>query len=127
GRLTDSGSRPKAAAAHFMRVGFARHVVADAGRSWVRWCRTSGKAGDGHVEASPEEMHRARLADKGRTELFQRAVDLDQQAPEVVGINGIVGGVHPVLFKRDRVRDLDRYRPYACLQPEGFEPTDNPR
>src|SRR5262245_354756 len=64
GWLAEAGPRPETAAADLVRVGFARHLVGDTGRSRVRRRRTAGKTSDCHIEASPKEMHRARLAEK---------------------------------------------------------------
>jgi hypothetical protein len=68
----------------------------------------SGKARDRMVEAAPEEVDRADLAEKARAEPLEHPVDLEEDAPEAKGGIRIVGGMHPVLTEWDRVRQLVR-------------------
>src|SRR5271156_6819303 len=60
------------------------------------------------IEAAPEEMDRARLADKSGTEELEDAVRLNQRAPEAVGGGCVIGGVGPVLRKADRTQNFVR-------------------
>jgi hypothetical protein len=65
-----------------------------------------GKARRGQVEAAPEEVHGAGLADESRAELLEHPVRLHEYAPEAVGVDGVVGGVLHVLVEGDRHRQL---------------------
>ena len=55
---------PKAATAHFMRVGLLHHPVARLGIALGLGVRAPGKPGDRQIEAAPEEMDRTDLAEK---------------------------------------------------------------
>src|ERR1700676_4775617 len=59
---------PKAATADLMRVRLAHHPRTEIRRLAVQIGRgTAGETGDRQIEATPEEMHRADLADEART------------------------------------------------------------
>src|SRR4029077_12225246 len=66
----------------------------------------SGKTADREVEASPEEMHRARLAEKAAAEQLEDTVDLNKRAPKAMGRRGVISGVGVIFREADRVRDL---------------------
>src|SRR5262249_13029164 len=70
----------------------------------------AGKARDREVEASPEEMHRADLADKTGPEQREHAMRAEQNAPEARGVVAVVGSVHTVTIERNGVGDLVRHR-----------------
>src|SRR5262245_52286198 len=67
---------------------------------------TPGKARDRHVRTSPEDVHRAALADKTPAELLEHAVALHEHLPEARGVITIVRTMDLVLIERDRIDDL---------------------
>src|SRR3954452_17134651 len=101
---------PKTGARELVRIGLARERVrqprqaAGTGRR-----RPPRDPRHREVEAAPEEMHRARLAEKTGAEELEDAIGLDERAPEAMRRGGIVGGVDAVLREADRVRDLVRH------------------
>src|SRR6266851_4532735 len=74
------------------------------------------------IEAAPEEMHRAYLADKSRAEHPEHLVDLSESAPEPVDHRGVVGRMRAVFLERHRVGNLDRHGPEARRQVERAQP-----
>src|SRR6185295_20170553 len=68
---------PEAATADLVRVGFLRHPVRHVGDA-ARMLRrpASREAGDGKIAASPEEVHRAALAEEAATEALQHPIGL---------------------------------------------------
>ena len=93
-------SRPETGAAHLVRIGFARDVIGQSGHAaWMGRGGSSGEPRDREIEAAPEEMDRARLADKAAAEELEDAVRLHQCAPEAMGGGRVIGGVRPVLAK----------------------------
>src|SRR5665647_308121 len=104
-----AASRPKSAAAHFVRVGLSSHPVRqirNAARMY--WGFAAGKPGDGKVRSTPEEVHGAALASEAGTKLFKDAVGLHQDAPEPAGILSIVCPVSFVLVETYRIGHLVR-------------------
>ena len=77
---------------YLLRVSFAGHRI---GQMWdaagMRRRRTSGKARDREIETAPEKMHRTAFAAEAGAKLFQDPIGLQKDAPEAVGIRGIVG------------------------------------
>ena len=69
----------------------------------------SRKTRYGQIETAPEKMHRAAFAAEARTKFFKNAIGLDQNAPETVGIFGIVGTMRFVLIEWNRIGDLVRH------------------
>ena len=59
----------------------------------------AGKAGDGKIKASPEEMNQAALAKERRAELEEHPLDLGQYAPMPFGKVAVVGRVAVVLVE----------------------------
>ena len=55
------------------------------------------KARDGQVEAAPEEVDRAALAEEAAAEHFEDAVGADEDPPEGGGGRGVVAGVDGVV------------------------------
>src|SRR3954453_7272585 len=79
------------------------------------WRRTAGEPGHGEVETPPEKMDRAAFAAELGAELLEDPVALEQDAPETIGVFGVVGRIGFVLLKRDRRIDfvwcgVDPYR-----------------
>src|SRR5436190_6488586 len=100
-------ARPPADAADLVRVAFAGDRVGLRHRRRA----PAGEAGDAEIEAAPEEMHRARLADEAAAELLQHRIDRAQHAPEALDRIAFVGGVRGVLVERDRIVEFLRRRP----------------
>src|SRR5438105_1894889 len=80
---------PEATTDHFMRVGFPRHAIGP----WTLWCTPSRKQGECQVETAPEEVDGTALAQKRRAVALHDVVGLHQNAPEALGVDGVVGGV----------------------------------
>src|SRR5207237_7701685 len=83
GIIDCTGTRPEAGAAYFVRIslkgdriGQVRHAAGMAGRA------TAGKPRHREIEAAPEEMHRARLAEEAGAELFEYLVGIDEDPEE---------------------------------------------
>ena len=70
------------------------------------------------VEAAPEEVHRARLADEAAPERLEHPVSLEEDTPEAVGLAWIVGRVLVVVLERDGVRNLAWHRPNGGFHAE---------
>jgi hypothetical protein len=85
----------------------------------------AGKPGGREIEAAPEEMHRARLAEKAAAEQLEDAVDLDERAPEAMDRVGIVAGMAAVVGKAGRVRDLARHVVDGDRDAEAAEQREN--
>jgi hypothetical protein len=83
----------------------------------------AGEARQSEVEAAPEEMHRAHFADEAGTERLQHMRGLKQRAPEPIGRVRVVGRMHGVLLKGDRIGKLARHRPDRYVQSQRVEPT----
>src|SRR5205814_10637538 len=57
-------ARPKAGAADLVRIGFAIDRIRNIRVAWRRGRAVAREAGDRAIEAAPEKMHRAHLADE---------------------------------------------------------------
>ena len=91
---------PEPTATHFMGVCFPDHPIGQVGNpAWMRRSGSTRETSDGEVEAAPEEMDGATLADKPRAERLKHPIRLYQRAPEPRGILRIVGLVQTVLRK----------------------------
>src|SRR5262249_14297545 len=102
-------ARPEAGAAHLVRVRFAGHRIRQPRyATGVRRRRASREARDGQVEAAPEEMHRAHLAEETAAKVRDDDVGLQQYAPEAPGRIGVVAAVCAVLGEANRVDELHR-------------------
>src|SRR5215510_11271655 len=77
--------------------------------SWMAWRTAARKAGHRQIEAAPEKMHRARLADEAGAELFEQAVAVDEDLQEALHRLGIVGGMCRVLRESRWLRQLVRH------------------
>ena len=62
------------------------------------------------------------LPRNGARNCFSKPIHLQQDAPEPVGVFGVVGRMCPVLVERDRVRDLDRHGPDVGFQTKAAQP-----
>ena len=91
--------QPEPTTDHFMRVGFLRDVIC----AWTLRCASTGEKGQCQIEATPEKVDRTALADKVRAVALQDHVNLYQNAPEALGIDGIIGGMYLILIKGDGI------------------------
>src|SRR6478672_7406229 len=112
-------TRPEPATAHLVRVGFGHDPTGHVGGDPAgRWCRAAGKARDREVEAAPEEVDRAYLADKARAEHLQDAVGLRQRLPKPLNHHRIILRMGSVLVERYGIRDFIRHGPDVDLDAE---------
>src|SRR5216684_2670241 len=66
----------------------------------------AGKACDCKIEAAPEEMHRACLAEEAGAELLEDPVGIHENLQKAPHRGRIVGCMFPVLRKPDRFRQF---------------------
>src|SRR6185437_689706 len=90
---------PKSGADHFVRVGCAGDGIG----AWALRCTPAAEPAYRQVKAAPEEMHGTALAQEARTKFQKNAVDRHQNAPETVGIFGVVSSMYDVTLKGNRV------------------------
>ena len=88
---------------------------------WVQWGSPPREPGEGKVEGTPEDMHRAGLADERRAKHLEDAFDLDERPPEAVHCFRVIARMGAVVGKRDRALDLDRHGPDLGADTEGIE------
>src|SRR5262245_56671077 len=106
----EDGSAPRPEA---MTDDFVRIRVAHEARALTRWCQASRESRHGEIEASPEEMHRARLADELRAPLGDDGRTAGKDLPASVRRFGVVGVMDRVVLEPDRIRDLHGHGPDA--------------
>src|SRR5690349_18484772 len=111
GGRADAAAGPKADAADFVGIRFTRDGIG----ARALGSAAAGKARHRMVEAAPEKMHRAGLAQKARAELLENAVHGDEDLAEPPHGFGIVGGVNLVLVKGNRIGNFHRHFPNAHL------------
>ncbi len=121
-------ARPEAGAGHFVAIGLAGDTVGQAGNAAGMLGRLmAGEAGDGEVEAAPEEMDRAGLAAKTGAEAIEHRHDPRQ------GVVQPAGAVALIIARRMIVCEADRFGDLVGLAVEGrgqtvpFEHRDQPR
>jgi hypothetical protein len=80
-----------------VRIGLARDRVRQAGpTARMQRGRSSGKASDCEVEAAPEEMDGAHLAEEAASEELEHAVDLHEGTPEAMCRGSVeINQAHP--------------------------------
>src|SRR3569833_1229694 len=74
------------------------------------WCGTAGKAGDGEIEASPEQMDGAALADKAAAENLEHPLNLQQRTPIGPGCVAVISPQRPVFWKGDALGQFAGHR-----------------
>src|SRR5579885_505140 len=110
GRVTIAAvAGPEAATGDLVRIRLASHLV----RAFALRRAASRKARHRQVKGPPEEMHRARLADKPGTKFLENAVACNQNPAESLDVFDIVRGVVVVLVER---------RPIVKLHGLGVDP-----
>src|SRR6188508_1947080 len=78
----------------------------------------SREARDRQIARTPEEVNRARLADKARPENLEHTIGLDERSPESMHVLSVVRAMRLVLGKRDRIDELRRLSRDAHLDVE---------
>src|SRR5205814_9677576 len=79
-------ARQKARAADLVRIGLAVDRIRNIRVAW-RGRAAARKARYREIEAAPEKMHRADLADKAPAEGREHLIDLREGAPEAVDLD----------------------------------------
>lgn len=92
-------------------IGFARDGI---GARALRGASTR-KSRDGMVEAAPEKVHGAGLAEEAGAELLENAIHGEEDLPEPAHVFGIIGGVDTVLVKGNRIGDFHWHFPNLDL------------
>src|SRR4029077_2162054 len=96
---------PEAVADHLVRVRLTRDRI---GAGTLRRA-VSGEARHRDVEAAPEEMYGAALADELAPEPLEHRFDRDENAEERLHRLRVVGAMHLVLVEANRVRHFHRH------------------
>jgi hypothetical protein len=78
---------------------------------------TAREARHGEIKASPEEMHRARLAKKRAAKIEENIVRGQQDAPKPRDVVAVVRCVHEIPIERNRIDHLVRNLTDAHLDP----------
>ena len=100
---------PEARAAHLVAVRLAHDGIAEARHAaGMRRRGATREARHRKIEAAPEEMHRAGLAEEAAAEALEDAVGLEQRAPEAVDRGRVIAGMSAVGIERQRIGDLAR-------------------
>jgi hypothetical protein len=112
-----ASARPPSNALDFVRVGFFCDFVCSGtlGRAFAR------KTGRGHVETSPEKMHRAGLADESAAKFLEYGIHGYQNPPKAICITGLVTRVSHVLIEANGIRYFDGHRPDFYIEPQGAQ------
>src|SRR5688572_28912890 len=101
--LGTGAAGPEAGARNLVAVGLAGHRIGQmrdaAGMPWRRPARETGHR---EVEAAPEEMDRAHLADEARAEQAKDAVGREQAAEQPARAVGIIVARRDILLEADR-------------------------
>ncbi len=108
---------PKPGTDHFMRVGFACDPISP----FALGCASSRKARDRQVETPPEKMDGTALAEKRGAELLEDLVDLHQDAPEALGVDGVVGGVDLIFITANGIAHFARQRVDRDFDPQSVQ------
>src|SRR5258706_2903446 len=82
-------------------------------------CAASGKTRHRQIEAAPEEVDRARLAEKAGAELLEHAVGVHKDLQEAPHRIRIVRGVRDVLREANRLRQFVRHLVDGDVNAEG--------
>jgi hypothetical protein len=81
----------------------------------------AGVARRGEVERAPVELDRAGLAGEAGPELIEYPLDLTQDVPVPLGLGWVIGRMHGVLVKGDRIWYFHRAGPDRHVQPKVVE------
>src|SRR6185436_7134376 len=78
----------------------------------------AGEPGEREIEGTPEEMHRARLAQGAPREALEDSIGVRQHPEGALGLAGLVRRVRPILGERDRMVHLHGHGPDLHGDPE---------
>src|ERR1700733_2945148 len=90
-----AAARPETAADHFMRICLSRNGVG----AFSRRRPAARETSHGQIEAAPEKLHGAVLADKARSKLLEDFIHANQNAPEPVRVLRVVRSMLRVLIE----------------------------
>src|SRR5438477_3244653 len=84
-------------------------------------CSASGKTRHREIGRSPDKMDGGAFSAEARTEFFEHAIGLDQNAPESIGILGIVRAMLLVAIEWNLIwdfvwQDVDLHRQFQLVQ-----------
>src|SRR5262249_44549249 len=117
-RIVDrpTAARPESGARNLVRICLLCDCIRQIGHpTRVTRCWTSRKARHSEIEASPKEVKRTRFAEKTSTEMRKNFLRRKDPPPKAIGIVGVIGRVHGVLFEWNTVSDFARRRTDGCL------------
>src|SRR5207245_3286642 len=117
GLLHRAATGPKAGADHLVGIRLTRHPVRPGALGGAPPREPSHRK----IQADPEKMVRAALSQKALAELLEHVVGLDEDAPEAIGVLGIVRRVCLIGGKANRVLHFDGHGPERHPDREGFE------
>src|SRR5512142_2465714 len=86
------------------------------------WGGSTGETRDRKIEAAPEEMHRAALAEETAAKVREQIMRIEQHTPEALRHLRIIGSVDFVAFKGNWIGDLHRHGPDLHINAELFQP-----
>src|SRR5690242_1723887 len=96
---------PEADARLLVAIRLAGHGIGQAGKAaGMARRRAAGKTRRSEIEAAPEKVDRARLAEEASAECAEHALHLDQRAPEAAGGLPIIGSLGTILGEGHRIR-----------------------
>lgn len=122
GIIDRAAARPEAGAADLVRIGLVRHRVGQMRHAaGMLRCPAAGEARHRKIKAAPEEMHRARLAEKAGPELLEYAIAVHQDLVKPAHRIRVIRCVLRILRKRDRVGDFVRYLVNGDVDSEVFQ------
>ena len=108
-KVDAAAAGPKTGAAELVGVGLLHHQIGNArSPAWMQRRAAARKSRHRQIEATPEEMHWAALADEPCAKLLEDAVHLDERAPKPVRMIGVVCTMRFVEAEGDRTRYLTR-------------------
>src|SRR6185437_3314870 len=116
-RLEFAASGPPSQAAHFVRVCLAGHSV----RAGAFGRAASREARGREIEAAPEKMYGAGLADESRAKLFEDGVNGCEDSPEAIGILRIVRVMRGIAIEANRIGNLHGHGPHFGFDSEDRE------
>src|SRR5262249_16385402 len=83
--------------------------------TWVTRGGTSRKARHSKIKAPQKKVNRPRFAEKAGTKVSKNLLRRKEHPPKAIGIVGVIGRVHGILFERDTISDFARHRFDGCI------------